>query len=468
MPMARPTIYLGQTLFEDTFFRRDICDRTDGHLLTLGCPGSGKSTTAVWPNLAMYQGSMLVLDPKGEHARMTMWRRQAPNPAATSTRYHLPGGVVYVLDAFGELRNITSARCNVLVPLDIDSPRARSGLSAISDGCVIAEDPKHQHFADWAALLLEGAIAHVKSRHPKEHHNLPFVADLLVGLDHEHGIADPQRFDDLITAMRTNNVAGGIAQLAAAKLEEMGPNERGSVLSTLGRSLKWVSDPSMRVQLSGNDCCLTQLAEGDPAKPVTVYVVLPLAFMKEQSRWMRTITNVTLNLIQSAPIPPERTVVCLLDEFAQLGTGLKKIQEGIVTLRSANVKIWAVAQSVSQLKAGLGAEWETFYSSATSQVFGIRDLGTAEWISRMLGKRLQAPITSRQIWRRRAPSQDRGQSQEICTPEEVMEELGKVRPMQYVFPTEGLPMRLERLAFKPLKIEGYAFRGLPLQGHFED
>lgn len=457
-------IYLGRSLFEDTFFRRDIFIDDNSHLLTIGCPGAGKSTTDIWPNLALYKGPMLVLDPKAEHARKTFYRRQARLPGARTTRYHFSEGRAYLFDPFRQAPELPSVNCNPLAAVDIESDRVRSMLSGISDGCVFQEDPRNQHFVDMAALLVEGGAAHVLSKNPKECHTLPYLCDQFLGIDPELGVADPKRFQDFLIDMLTNNVAGGIAQLAAAKVMAMGENEKGSVLSTLARSLKWASDPAMRRHLTGESCQLSELVDGDPDKPVTIYVVLPLTMIREQARWMRTVINVALGLVQNAPEPPRQPLVCILDEFAQLGPSLRKVQEGIVTLRSANVRIWPIVQSISQLKGGFGSEWETFITSSIVKLYGVRDLGTAQWASQMCGKDVYRRVEGKLGRGRVAQEQPR----EMYTPEEIMEAFGKDRPMQLVFPTNGLPMRLRRMAYRPLTINGNHFEGLPLDGHFEE
>jgi type IV secretion system protein VirD4 len=414
----------------------------------------------------LYRGNVLVLDPKAEHARKTFYRRGPKHPRARQTRYHFPRGRAYVLDPLHQAPDLPSVTCNLTVPIDVDGPRVRSLLSATSDACVLQEDPRNQHFVDMAALLLEGVIAHYASTVPKDQCSLPHICDRLLGIDPELGAADPARFDALLTDMRFNRVAGGIAQLAAAKLEAMGPNERGSVLSTLARSIKWITDPDMRAHLSGRNCCLPELVPGDPDEPVTIYVVLPLTYIREQARWMRTIVNIALTLIQNAEEPPRYPVLFVLDEFAQLGSAMRTVQQGIVTLRYANVTLWPVAQSISQIRAGLGAEWETFIAASTVQFFGVRDLATAQLASLMCGKDLHRRHEGRKFFGRRVAQE---QPRELITPEEIMEEFGKDRPLQIVLPAGGgLPMRLARRAYKPLVVNGSRFKGLPLEGHFEE
>jgi type IV secretory pathway TraG/TraD family ATPase VirD4 len=54
----------------------------DRHLLTIAPTRSGKGTSAIVPNLLTYQESALVIDPKGENARMTAARRGDGHSAA--------------------------------------------------------------------------------------------------------------------------------------------------------------------------------------------------------------------------------------------------------------------------------------------------------------------------------------------------------------------------------------------------
>src|SRR5271167_3831959 len=47
----------------------------DRHLMTVAGSRAGKGVSTMIPNLAEYPGSMLVIDPKGENARRTAYRR---------------------------------------------------------------------------------------------------------------------------------------------------------------------------------------------------------------------------------------------------------------------------------------------------------------------------------------------------------------------------------------------------------
>ena len=45
------------------------------HMLTIGVSRAGKGVSLIAPNLTFYPGSALVIDPKGENARITAGRR---------------------------------------------------------------------------------------------------------------------------------------------------------------------------------------------------------------------------------------------------------------------------------------------------------------------------------------------------------------------------------------------------------
>ena len=81
----------------------------DRHVMTIAGSRAGKGVSLIVPNLLLYEGSALVIDPKGENASITAGRR------GFGTRNGGPGlgQDVYVLDPFGvsgiEFRVLQSA-----------------------------------------------------------------------------------------------------------------------------------------------------------------------------------------------------------------------------------------------------------------------------------------------------------------------------------------------------------------------
>ena len=89
----------------------------DRHILTIAGSRAGKGVSLIIPNLIFYEGSAVVIDPKGENAARTAGRRGAGTKAGGPGL----GQDVYVLDPFGE-SGLASHSFNPLGALDPKSP----------------------------------------------------------------------------------------------------------------------------------------------------------------------------------------------------------------------------------------------------------------------------------------------------------------------------------------------------------
>jgi type IV secretion system protein VirD4 len=69
----------------------------EGHLITIAPTGAGKGRGALIPNLLMYEGPAIVIDPKGEASRVTARRRREL------------GQEVYILDPFNLVTDKTDS-----------------------------------------------------------------------------------------------------------------------------------------------------------------------------------------------------------------------------------------------------------------------------------------------------------------------------------------------------------------------
>lgn len=470
-------IILGRSTFEDEPNTRVIGIEDDAHMVSVGITGSGKSTTVLLPNLATYGGSAIVFDPKGELAEMTYRCRSSASWLDISSTYgnttrHHEQSRCYVLDPFGETKTLPRSSYNILSEININSDRVREMLSAISDGCVTTEKGENIHFEEMAKYFIEGIIAHVLSKYPQEHHNLPFVFDLIHGIDRDLNYADPTRFNELLYVMMKNPAAGGLPQQVAAKILDMGEREKGSVLTTVSRSIKWMGDPAMRKHLVNSDLRFRELnmldiIQGESYTKSTVYIVLPEGLIKEQMRWLRTLISLSLVLVKNAPARSEIPTLFILDEFPKLGGKIDVVTEGFGILRGYGIKLWAFVQNIEQLKADYSDKWSSMLANSTVQVFGVNSIETAEWVSETLGSTVHTKTeggNGRQYSTHEAVYP-------LLTPNEVMTKLGKSENYQYIKPVEGFPLRLERCAYKPLDIGKHGFYELEpnaLKGCFED
>jgi type IV secretion system protein VirD4 len=446
-------IYLGRSLLIDDPDTKIIAVDDDAHMLTIGIQGSGKSTTAIYPNLAFYAGDAIVIDPKGEHAKTTMARRQGK----LESGYNFPSGSkCYMLDPFGLNEALgASSYYNPLSEIDMaDQSQGQKIIKAIVDGCVEMQEGDGKHFSETSQNILAGVIAHVVSTFPEDKRTLPVVWNTLNGIAENSKIANFQNFEKLKTDLTINPAFGGLAQEAGRIFKEMGPNESGSMVTTIARSINWISDPKMREHLSKSDFSFKNVGIGENIQ--TIYLVIPLGKISSQKRWMRTITSVSIAAMRDRPVKPKIPTLYVLDEFPQMGN-LEIIMSGFATLRSEKIKLWPFVQNLAQLKANFGDNWSTFIANSNTQIFGVGmgDTETAEWLSKSLGE----------------GKDENGNKAPLLSPAEVMNTLGKNDPRQVILPCSGvkkvdnLPMRLERLTYKPTLPN---FQYLKSKGHFSD
>lgn len=484
--MMRP-IYLGRTLRQDDPHPRIVGFDDDGHLLTIAQTGAGKSFSAQWPILKTYSGPAIIFDPSAEHVIHTSSKRKRNGPWAA-------------FDPFGEVAKQRPDLAgqvegyNLLSEIDLEDPNARAYIRAIADGCVLGDGSKEGHFTENSKIILGGFIAHVLNTATPENRNLPYVYDLLLGYDSKLGLVDPERINDTITDMRGDHSAGRLPMQAATILEEAGDRERGSFFTTIVRSLEWTTDESMRAHLAppappsseeyhrqlridmdagmdehdgreawveDKDVWPSDLMQAQiDAKPYrikdlakngnrrTLYIVLPDNHLEEQKRWFRCLTNLTIAYIRNLPKAPDPAILFVLEELPTLER-LEVIEKGIQTLRKRGVKLWCVVQHIGQLQELYKANWQTFVSASTVQVFGVNDPNTAKWVSERIGTFINARVNTEQT--NAGPVSD-GSIQEdkrnLMTPDELDKWLRKDVARQIVFPMTktSLPMRLERLA----------------------
>ncbi len=510
------TIVLGRSLSIYDHTPRFIGIKNDPHIISIAASGGGKSVTVAWNNLAMYRGSIIVFDPKGEHSLNTLARRSSKawllkNGIKSKTIKELPNGETYMLDPFGvnEKYGLPSFHYNPLCEIDINSKLARGMLSALSDGAVSPGSADDEHWVEWSRSVIEGVTAFVLDRYPKEHHNLPFILDLIngvevfadpvninaevdslfAGIQKPSQTADPKRFDALLDDMMLHGTAAGnLPMEVAVKLKQMSDRERGSILSSVSRSLKWIGDPAMRDHLSKqSDFKFSEFGvkqekgiNGEAYDFIqTCYVVLPDGMIKSQMRWVRTIISIGIkSMQQNRERLPEIPTLVMLDELPRLGGKIEVVAEGFGILRSYKIKLWGFIQEIGQLQNDYGKRFESILANSTIQVFAVNNMKTAEWVSQDLGEARQ-----RRTERRRGclgfffPRTVHETALPLLTPNEVMNKFRKSDNIQYVRTTEDYPMLLERVSFKPLKFGGdnkfeekqfHSFPNEGLRGHFEE
>ena len=134
-------------------------------------------------------------------------------------------------------------------------------------------------------------------------------------------------------------------------------------------------------------------------------------------------------------------------------------------LRDARIRMFQIYQSwlgaVETLGEHGAAEME---ACSVMSCFGLDgDYETARRLSDRLGK--ESFVRRQGVFSRRRQREDL----ELMSADRIMKELSIRSPLAYMLGPGMEPLRVERLAFKPLKTrEGCRFRGLPMTGQYDE
>ena len=116
----------------------------DRHLLTVAPTRSGKGVSSIIPNLLTYEGSAVVIDPKGENAMITAARRGKGDKKRTIQGM---GQTVHVVDPWG-ITGLPSSRFNPLDWLDPADPDVNENAMLLADSIITPHAGGHDQFWD--------------------------------------------------------------------------------------------------------------------------------------------------------------------------------------------------------------------------------------------------------------------------------------------------------------------------------
>lgn len=420
--------------------------RYDGpaHLLTLAPTRAGKGVGTVIPNLLMADRSVIVVDPKGENARI-----------AGAARHSF--GEVHVLDPFGasdpgSVSGQTSSSYNPLDRLTATSPDLGEDAITLADALVM--DPPGQvqeaHWNEEAKAILSGLIMFCVAHEERERRNLATVREYLT--------LPPDRFRALLELMQDSDAAHGLIARAANRF-----------LGKADRHTHFLDSPRITNVISRSDFHFAELQQ----RTVSVFLVLPPNRLDAYSRWLRLLISQALQDIarhaeasqpprearngaqgvSEASQRPSAPTLFLLDEFAALGR-LEAIERAMGLMAGYGLQLWPILQDMSQLNDLYGKRAGTFVANAgVQQVFGVNDLETAQWLSRMIGQETTGYQTQ-SFKSGDAPSMTQNVTgRDLLTPDEIMQ----MPPDLQLLRVQGNPTALAR------KLRYYAdpeFKGL--------
>ena len=367
------SLYLGQAQLPPDQRRRLPRNNPHGfifypgekHVVTVGPPGCGKSTSILVPNLLRaVDQSMVVIDPKGELAAITAEERRR-------------NGRVVILNPFNVMArqrpDLVSNGYNPLRHLDPASRRFPDQVARVAEALIRIEgnDP---HWTRRARSIVSALIMHVK-RERGANATLGDVRDLMTD--------PPKVFLETVREMVMSGY-GPLKNKSGRFLQST--NEIESVLATADGQTECLDSIELADDLAHGDIDFRTLKN----ETVTVYLILPPECFQTHAIWLRLVLNDALHALLTVPENNRPPVVFMMDEFAAIGR-LQVVEDVLGLARGYGVQLWPVFQTLLQAKAIYGDNWEGFIASAgVLQAFAPQDLFTADYLSRRAGQKTMA------------------------------------------------------------------------------
>lgn len=351
---------------------RGVGSMDNRHILTAAGSRGGKGVSLIVPNLLMYDGSVLAIDPKGELARITARARREK------------GQKVVVLDPFGE-SGLAAGHFNPLAELDPAGRHVKDDAGQIADALIVANE-RDPHWTDSARILIKALILYTLTL-PPEMRTLITVWRLL-SATHPLVTEMARRSEcsgraALFLLLRSSGDAfDGTIASAGANFGQMADRELASVFSTALTQLEFLDSKAMEATLVGHDIKLSELK----SSKATLYLCLPATRMGTHARWLRVIINLALIAFERTKVDTGIPGLVVLDEFAVLGN-MKSIETAAGLMAGFGVKLWVVLQDLSQIKRLYRDSWETFIGNAGITTYWANsDKMTLDYVSDKLGQ----------------------------------------------------------------------------------
>lgn len=384
-----------------------VCNGDDRHVVLIAGSRAGKGRDVIIPNLLHYSGSVVCIDPKGENFRSTYEYRglgsaEVPNSLKQE---------VCVLDPFNVCNAPVEYRAafNPLTLVGANIEEAIEVADMVADAIVVQANEKDAHWDDTARAWIQAVTLLVSfdvcfhgfrdlvtvkalidgvrtvedyqailTGEAQPHDGEPPLDRLLQYMIDFSADIQPDMTEDQLAIL---NVIGAAANMMLA----MGAEERGSVLSTVARNMRFLQSPRIQESLSGRNVVNLDELKSNP-KGMSLYLVLPQRYMSSHSRWLRLIISLVVARLEAIPDKPRTgsPVLAVLDEFSVLGH-MKVIETSAGFMAGFGLKLQVVLQDLGQLKRHYRQSWETFLGNAgTIIAFGNTDMTTLDYVSNRL------------------------------------------------------------------------------------
>jgi len=359
------------------------------HLLSIAPTRAGKGRYLLIPTLLTCPTTTVVIDPKGELARVT---------AAARLKM---GHRVYIIDPFN-VAKVPGFKPSALNPLDV---LAREGADVVNESQTIAHnicesagrgrgsrgssssnDPfwdcngKALLSAFILATLLEEAKNRTLATVYDKLHSDDVVYETAVLLDTKGGGKQKKN-----RGRRGKPEPGHLHPVAAAEMAvwlQMPELTRGGVLSTTQSYLKIFSSDTVLESLGTTSFSVDDFIAGEP---MTIYLVLPVDKLASHGSLLRMWISTLMRLIYTRVHVPDNPTLFLVDEAAQLGY-MDELEKAMTVGMGYGLQVWTFWQDFAQLTKTYPESWQTIVNNCGAvSCFGARSAQMRAEFGRILG-----------------------------------------------------------------------------------
>lgn len=390
-PFREGDLYLGKLPNGD-----EVGFRDDRHALITAGTRSGKGVSLIIPNLVTWPGSLVVIDPKGENAKVTAARR-----AQGSVYCEGRGQKTCILDPFAEVLpgDGSSDLQGAFNPLDMLDPNKDESVDVaarIAESLIVSESSNDPIWENSAKDALKGVILHVASWPDflPEERNLVTVQRLLREGDQRArklamlaGDEDISAMKALFDAMGRNPAFSGVVAGTGLQLYELtdSPRTLAGVLQVVRVNLSFLDSPGMKRLLVRSTFKISDLKTLPGG--FSLFLSLPQRFVETHCRWLRMMTELIIGEMEQIRHQPAcgYPVLMVLDEFPSLKR-MRVLESAAAQIAGYGVKLIFVVQTLAQLKEIYKDNWETFISNAGVKLFFCNDdQFTRKYVSELIG-----------------------------------------------------------------------------------
>lgn len=340
--------------------------RGDGHTMIIAPPGSGKGQGFVLPNCITYPGSMLVIDPKGENAAMTVEHRRTKLQQK-----------VFVIDPF-ELSGQPSASFNPLAWLQTtESKYFFDDCDLLARALVASEAAQYTHFRDEAVNLMRALILYLFAHEP-HNLNLNRLYDLAFG--------NSRYWFAVFELMAESEVEHeGIRRIVRSAgnwylgLDQKAQDQHHE---TVVKNLQWLAGLALPPVVQKSDFDVKRLK----SEYSTIYLCIPGESRELYKPYVRClVTLVLLGMYRTRGVGA-LPVQFMCDEFYTTIGSLEIVDAAVGDMRGYGARFAFVFQDLSQLQRLYPDTWKLFESACGAVMYIGADNETGEHVSKRLGE----------------------------------------------------------------------------------